>query len=123
MALGIENIYVSNFGPATSVDSNTVVYKIDRNDLSVSVFCDGFIGASGSCFDSQGNFYQSNNNGNRISKILLDGTKEYDWATGLSLPVGVIADTDDNIFACNCIIIGFCLSLFDPGCIFCCCFV
>ncbi len=98
----VGNIYVSNFGPATSVDSNTVVYKIDRTDLSISVFCDGFIGASGSCFDSQGNFYQANNNGGRISKIHPDGTKEYDWATGLDLPVGVIADTEDNIFACNC---------------------
>ena len=96
------NIYVSNFGPFTTIDSNAVVYKIDRHDLSISVFCDGFIGASGSCFDSQGNFYQANNNGNRISKIHPDGTKEYDWATGLSLPVGVIADSEDNIFACNC---------------------
>ena len=25
-----------------------------------------------------------------------------DWATGLSLPIGVIADDQDNIFTCNC---------------------
>lgn len=96
------NIYISDFGPGNSVDSNTTVYKLDISDFSISTFCDGFIGASGSCFDSQGNFYQANNNGNRISKIHPDGTKEMDWATGLSLPIGVIADDQDNIFTCNC---------------------
>ena len=53
------NIYLSDFGPGNAVDSNAVVYKIDKDDFSVSVFADGFIGASGSCFDSQGNFYQA----------------------------------------------------------------
>lgn len=96
------HLYVSDFGPGNSIDSNTVVYKIDKTDFSVSVFSDGFIGASGACFDSQGNFYQANNNGNRLSKIHPDGTKEMDWVTGLNLPIGVIADTEDNIFVCNC---------------------
>jgi len=97
------NIYVSDFGPGTSIDSNTVIYKLDKNTFSASVFADGFIGASGSCFDSRGNFYQSNNNGDRVSKIAPDGTKELDWATeGFNQPIGIIADTEDNLFVCNC---------------------
>lgn len=98
------NFYVSDFGPGGGVvDSSTIVYKIDKNDFSVSVFAEGFIGASGACFDSQGNFYQANNAGDRVSKIHADGTAELDWATeGLSLPIGVTSDSNDNIFVCNC---------------------
>lgn len=98
------NFYVSDFGPGGgNVDSSAVVYKIDKNDFTVSVFAAGFIGASGACFDSQGNFYQANNAGNRVSKIHADGTAELDWATeGFALPIGVIADSNDNIFVCNC---------------------
>lgn len=98
------NFYLSDFGPGGGViDSSTIVYKINRNDFSVSIFAEGFIGASGACFDSQGNFYQSNNAGNRVSKIHADGTIELDWATeGFNLPIGVIADSNDNIYVCNC---------------------
>lgn len=97
------NIYVSDFGPGNQIDSNTVIYKIDKNTFSASVFADGFIGASGSCFDSRGNFYQSNNNGNRISKIAADGTKELNWSTeGFNQPIGIITDNEDNLFVCNC---------------------
>ncbi len=97
------NIYVSDFGPGTSVDSNTTVYKIDKNDFTVSVFAEGFMGASGACFDSQGNFYQSNNNGNKISKITPDGTVTLDWVTdSLNQPIGIIADSKDDLYVCNC---------------------
>lgn len=98
------NLYVSDFGPGLGInDTNTVVYKIDKNDFSASVFAQGFHGASGACFDSKGNFYQANNNGNRISKISVDGTIEYNWAAeGFNVPIGVVADDKDNIFVCNC---------------------
>lgn len=98
------NLYASNFGDSFSIiDSNAIVYKIDRTTFEASVFAEGFIGASGACFDSQGNFYQANHAGNRISKVYPDGTVEYDWSTeGFSVPIGVVADSEDNIFVCNC---------------------
>ncbi|MEL6863966.1 MAG: FG-GAP-like repeat-containing protein [Bacteroidota bacterium] len=99
----VGDIFVSDFGPGNTIDSNTLVYRIDKDDLSISVFSDGFIGASGACFDSQGNFYQSNPAGNRVSKISADGTKELDWVTtGLNVPIGIIADAQDDLYVCSC---------------------
>jgi len=97
------NIYVSDYGPGSTVDSNTRVYRIEKDDFTLSTFAEGFIGASGAYFDSEGNFYQSNNNGNRITKIHADGTVEYDWATEtLNLPIGLAGDAENNIYVCNC---------------------
>lgn len=98
------NVYVSDFGPALGQASvNTKVYKLEYGTWEVSEFASGFAGASGATFDSQGNFYQSNPSGGRVSKITPDGTVNLNWVTtGLSAPIGIVADEEDNLFVCNC---------------------
>ena len=98
------NIYVSDFGASFGVaGSNTKVYKIEYGTWEVSEFATGFSGASGGRFDSQGNFYQSNPSGGRVSKVTLDGTVDLNWATsGFSAPIGITNDPEDNLYVCNC---------------------
>ncbi len=99
------NVYVSDFGPALGTASvNTKVYKIEYGSWEVTEFASGFSGASGSRFDSQGNFYQSNPSGARVSKRSPDGTLNLDWVTeGMSGgPIGIVHDEEDNLYICNC---------------------
>lgn len=96
-------VYVSDFGPAFQPQDSTSVYKVDPQTGKVSLFATGFKGASGACFDSKGNFYQSNPHGNQVSKVKPDGTIIYDFATeGLKTPVGIVANSKDELFVCNC---------------------
>lgn len=98
------NIYVSDFGDALGkIAEDTKVYKVDKLTWKVSTFATGFSGASGSCFDSKGNFYQSNPFGNRISKITTGHEVIKEWSTdGLKTPIGIVANKDDELFVCNC---------------------
>lgn len=98
------NIYISDFGAQFGVtDSATHVYKWDKRSGEVSLFATGFIGASGACFDRDGNFYQSNPVGNVISKRSPDGEIAYRWCDeGLKTPVGLEADDQGNIYVSNC---------------------
>ena len=98
------NIYISDFGARLgSFDSTTNVYKWDAKTGQLSVFASGFKGASGACFDQEGNFFQSNPFGHSISKISKNGTANHNWATeGLKTPVGLEADAAGNIYVCNC---------------------
>ena len=98
------NVYISDFGPALGVPpDSTVVYKWDVKTQEVTVFATGFKGASGACFDSQGNFYQSNPFGNSISKVSVNGTVQHNWVSeNLQTPIGLAADENDNIYVCNC---------------------
>ena len=99
------NIYVSDFGPTLprgNIDS-TKVYKIDVKTGEMSVFADGFIGASGACFDGNGVFYQSNVFGKSISRVFPDGKVAHNWVTdSLNTPIGLAADQENNIYVCNC---------------------
>lgn len=98
------NIYLSDFGPALgrSVD-NTKVYRFDPRSRKVTVFAEGFRGASGCCFDGKGNFYQSNPHGNQISRRTPDGKIQFDWVTeGLNTPIGIVANRAGDLFVCNC---------------------
>lgn len=96
-------IYVSDFGPAFLPQDSTSVYKVNPKTGQVSVFATGFKGASGACFDSKGNFYQSNPHGNQVSKVFPNGEIDYDFASeGLNTPVGIVANSKDELFVCNC---------------------
>ncbi len=96
-------IYVSDFGQGFKPQDSSSVYKVDPKTGEVSLFATGFKGASGACFDSQGNFYQSNPHGHQISKVSPDGSIIFDFATeGLKTPVGIIANSKDELFVCNC---------------------
>ena len=97
------NIYVSDFGPSLGAASvNTKVYKVEYGTWNVTEFASGFSGASGARFDSQGNFYQSNPSGGRVSKVNPIGTVELNWVTGMSAPIGITNDSEENLYVCNC---------------------
>ena len=105
VTIGLDgNIYVSDYAPTFQQPAQpTKVYKVEYSTWEVSVFADGFEGASGSCFDEEGNFYQSNPFGSKISRIGTGGTIEPDWATdSLSLPVGIQQGLDGNFYVCDC---------------------
>ena len=98
------NIYVSDFAPSfTPPTEPTKAYKVTYGTWAASEFATGFDGASGSCFDREGNFYQSNPFGHKISKVSTDGTVEINWATdSLGLPVGIQQGSDGNFYVCDC---------------------
>lgn len=98
------NLYVSDFGPKLgSYDTTTNVYKVNIQTKEVAIFATGFRGASGACFDSKGNFYQSNPFGHSISKVKSDGSVDHSFITeGLKTPIGLTVDSNDNIYVCNC---------------------
>ena len=98
------NIYISDFGPALGQTSaNTKVWQVEYGTWKVREYARGFAGASGSRFDSDGNFYQSNPSGARVSKREPDGTLTLGWVTtGLSAPIGITNDSDGNLYVCNC---------------------
>ena len=95
------NLYVADFGSALGAANGTTVYRITPEGER-SVFATGFAGASGNAFDSQGNLYQSNIAGSRISKVTPDGTVSTFATTGINGPVGVAVDSQDNVFVANC---------------------
>lgn len=98
------NVYVSDFGEALGkVSLNTNVYRLTKSTWDISSFASGFRGASGACFDSKGNFYQSNPFGNRVSKVTPDGKVTADWSTNdFKTPIGIVANEKDELYVCNC---------------------
>lgn len=99
------NIYISDFGPKLGLfdQQPTNVYRWNLEKDTVELFAEGFSGASGACFDGEGNFFQSNPFGHKISKIHPDGSVIYDWASdSLLTPVGLVADGQGNVFVSNC---------------------
>lgn len=95
-------LYIGNFGAELGNANGTEVWKLDEN-FNFSLFASGMSGASGNDFDSQGNFYQSNIAGNRISKITPDGTVSNFVNLGQgAAPVGIAIDDEDNLFICQC---------------------
>ncbi|HET9862982.1 MAG TPA: hypothetical protein VFP37_06035 [Steroidobacteraceae bacterium] len=63
----------------------------------VSVFATGFVTVNGSRFDSNGNLFVADFEGNAIRKITPDGVMTT-FASGLDGPAGVWVDEDDNVF-------------------------
>lgn len=95
-------IYVSDFGPLLGpAPDTTAVYRVHPESGNYSVFAEGFEGASGAAFDSEGNFYQAEPRGNRVTRINLDGSREI-VADDFSTPVGIQIDSSGNLYICNC---------------------
>lgn len=95
------HIYVADFGIRLNNANGTTVYRI-MPEGQQRVFATGFAGASGNAFDSEGNLYQSNIAGGRISKVTPDGTVSTFATTGINGPVGIAVDSQDNVFVANC---------------------
>ena len=94
-------VYVGNFGTALDNADGFEVWEI-QPDGSRSIFANAILGASGNNFDSQGNLFQSNIAGNRVSKIDPSGQATVFVSQGISAPVGVVLDSSDNLYVCNC---------------------
>ncbi len=97
------NLYVSDFGPNFTTTDPTNVYRVNYGSWEVDTFAQGFAGASGSCFDAEGNFYQSNPIGKKISRLSAAGNLDLNWASeGFGLPVGIQQGVDGNFYVCDC---------------------
>jgi sugar lactone lactonase YvrE len=97
------NVYTADFGQRLG-DARfvgTKVYKITKRG-KVSLFAEGFKGASGNAFDSAGNLFQSNVRGNYVSRIQRDGTSRIFTRHELLMPTGIAIDKADTLFVCNC---------------------
>ncbi|MCX2679808.1 SMP-30/gluconolactonase/LRE family protein [Galbibacter sp. EGI 63066] len=100
------NIYIGDFGKyLEKFEKPTKVYKWNPKTEKLTVFAKGFKGASGACFDSKGNFYQSNNAGNAVSKVDTNGKVIHKWVhdtTKIKTPIGLEGDKSGNIYVANC---------------------
>ena len=103
---GEGNIYSSDFGPFLGqINPNfqivSKVFKITPEG-TVSVFVDSIQGASGSIFDAEGNFYQSNIRGAFVTKISPSGEASEYVRDSIVAPVGLAFDTNGDLIVCNC---------------------
>lgn len=100
------NIYSSDFGPFLGqINENfkvvSKVFKITPEG-EVTVFIDSILGASGSEFDNQGNFYQANIRGGFVSKVAASGEVTEYVRDSIVGPVGLQMDTNGDLIVCNC---------------------
>jgi sugar lactone lactonase YvrE len=86
-----------------AVASNGDVYVSNGASISrvtpegeVSVFATGFASTNGSHFDSKGNLFVADYQGNAVRKVTPDGVVTT-FASGLDGPGGVWVDKDDNV--------------------------
>ncbi len=95
------NIFVANYGPTLSQSNGSQVLRITPDGV-VSVFADGFAGATGNTFDDDGNLYQSNNQLGQVVRVDPEGNTSV-YATGLAGGViGLAFDSAGNLFAAGC---------------------
>ncbi len=100
----IGNLYIGDFGDFLGMaDPDGLpndILKLDTS-LNLSQYATGFVGASGNDFDSNGVLYQSDIRDNGIYKI-IGGVRTFVTSTGITAPVGIVFDSNDNFFVCNC---------------------
>jgi len=98
------NLYIADFGDFLDIgDPNGLpndVWKLDTN-LNLTTYSQGFLGASGNDFDSNGVLFQSDIRAGAIYKI-INGVRTFVTSTGISNPVGLVFDSNDNFYVCNC---------------------
>ena len=98
------NLYIADFGDflgmadTDGIPNNVIKLDTDQNLTGVAT---GFTGASGNDFDSEGTLYQSDIRDSAIYKI-VDGARVFVTSTGIIAPVGIVFDSEDNFYVCNC---------------------
>ncbi len=83
-----------------SSDFQNSIWRIAPHG-EVELYATGFYGASGNAFDSRGNLLQANFHGNTVSLVDRQGHHEV-VAEGFNGPVGIVVDSEDNFYVCNC---------------------
>ena len=87
------NVYTADFGATLSRGPvGTRVWRVTPVG-EVSVFAEGFRGASGNTLGPDGSFYQSNISSSTISRVWPEGHVEPFATEGLRSPVGLVFDT------------------------------
>lgn len=98
------NLYIADFGDFLSIiDPDGLpndILKLDTNQ-NLTTYSTGFVGASGNDFDSNGVLFQSDIRASGIYKI-VGGIRTFITSTGISAPVGIAFDSNDNFYICNC---------------------
>ncbi|MDC8005897.1 T9SS type A sorting domain-containing protein [Aureisphaera galaxeae] len=98
------NLYIGDFGDFLGMaDPDGLpnhVMKLDT-DLNLTQYSTDFIGASGNAFDNSGVLHQSDIRANGIYKI-VNGVRTFVTSDGIVAPVGIVFDSADNFYVCNC---------------------
>ena len=98
------NLYIADFGDSLSgPDADGIpnnIMQLDTNQ-NLNVYSTGFVGASGNNFDNNGTLYQSDIWDSGIYKI-IGGVRTFVTSDGIVSPVGIVFDSDDNFYVCNC---------------------
>ncbi|MEM7185882.1 MAG: T9SS type A sorting domain-containing protein [Bacteroidota bacterium] len=98
------NLYIADFGDFLGMpDPDGLpnnVWQLDPQ-LNLTVYATDFVGASGNSFDNNGVLYQSDIRDSAIYRI-VGGVRELVTADGIIGPVGIVFDSNDNFYVCNC---------------------
>ena len=96
------NLYIADFGDFLSIGDGHLndVYKMTP-DGNVTVYATGFGSASGNAFNSQGILYQADIANSAIFKIENNSAILF-ANTNLANPVGIVFNSIDELFVCNC---------------------
>ncbi len=96
-------IYTADFGSTLGGGGvpGVRIHRVDPETGRVSIFAEGFEGASGNALGADGTLYQSNVRGNTISRVATDGAVAT-FATGLVSPVGIAVAPGDTLYVANC---------------------
>lgn len=101
MSLGPDgNLYIGNFGDFLTTAGGNEVWKVTPSG-ETSLFAQGFFGATGNGWDSEGHFYQADIGASVVWKIDPNGSK-FVFASGLNNPVGLAIDGKDNVYVTSC---------------------
>ena len=98
------NLLIGDFGDFLSIldpDGLPNDVMILDTDLNLTQFSTGFVGASGNDFDSNGILYQNDIGASEVYKI-VGGVRTFVTSTGIANPVGIVFDSNDDFFVCNC---------------------
>jgi len=96
------NVYTADFGATlSSGPPGTRVWRITPAG-EVSVYAEGFRGASGNAIGPDGTFYQANIAGGTVSRVDQDGKVSTFVASGLAAPVGLTFDNQGRLVVANC---------------------
>jgi sugar lactone lactonase YvrE len=82
-------------------DFRNAVWRVDP-DGRLEKLADGLYGASGNTVGPRGYLWQSSFHGNYVSRISRTGEVETWVDEGLSGPVGIAADSEGDLYVCNC---------------------